>query len=150
MLCLRKLYFRAFTWLFWGNHTDYKLQWSILRTLLWHSLTKDKSLQPKDRMPIKEIHRCPNTKWAAVTRPRQQGTRIARPTTAEMGHALLHNGVSQVEAALANKLRCRSRKAIMVMTSDHLKTMHFVWRFPLRHAPLAWKPPWHMTQDRIT
>ena len=34
--------------------------------------------------------------------------------------------------------------------SDRLKTMYFVWRYPLRYAPLAWEPPWQITQNRIT
>ena len=93
MLCLRKLYFRAFTWLFSGNDTDYKLQRGIFRPPLQHPLTKDKSPQPNDRPPVKEIHRSPIMKWAALTRPRQQDTRIAIPTTAEKGHAPLHTHV---------------------------------------------------------
>ena len=28
--------------------------------------------------------------------------------------------------------------------------MYSVWRFPLRHTPLAWEPPWRITLDRIT
>ena len=81
------------------------------RLPLRHPFTKDKSPQPNDRTPVKEIHRCPNTKWAAVTRPRQQGTRIAMPTTAKMEHAPLHSGISQVKASLANKHRRRSHKS---------------------------------------
>ena len=107
--------------------------------------------QPKDRTPVKEIHRWPNTKWAAVTRPRQQGTRIAMPTTTEMEHAPLHNGISQVKAALANKHRRRSRKVAIV--NGHAQAItwkQWISRFPLRHAPLAWEPPWHITQDLIT
>ena len=150
MICLRKVYLLAFTWLFLGNDTDKKLQWSILRTPVRYPLTKDESPQPIDRTPMKEIYRCPNTKWAAVTRSRQQGTRIAMPTTAEMRHTPLHDGINLVKAELANKHRRRSRKAIMVMHKWSLETMHFVWRFPLRHIPLAWGPPWHITQDRIT
>ena len=43
------------------------------------------------------------------------------PTTTEMEHAPLHNGISQVKAALANEHRRRSRKVAIV--NGHAQTI---------------------------
>ena len=43
-----------------------------------------------------------------------------------------------------------SREVVKSYTSDHTATMYSVWRFPLRHTPLAWEPSWRITLDRIT
>ena len=135
ILCLRKLYFLAFTWIFSEMTPITNYIGACEKPPLRHPLTKDKSPQPNDRTPVKEIHRCPNTKWAAVTQPRQQGTRIAIPTTSEMGHAPLHNGISQVKAALANKHRRRSRKVklwIVVLHKRSLENTGFRMEIPIK------------------
>ena len=47
--------------------------------------------------------------------------------------------------------RLSRREAVKSYTSDHTKSMYSVWRFPLRHTPLVWEPPWRIiTLDRIT
>ena len=64
-----------------------------------------------------------------MTRPKQQGTRIERPTMAEMGDAPLHNGISQVKAALVNKHRRQPR--IMVMHKGSLENNVFRMEIPI-------------------
>ena len=107
-------------------------------------------MQAKDRRPVKEINRCPNTEWAAVTRPhsrRPEHQRRQRPKW-DMLHCI--TALARLRPHSQTKTEVGHIRLLWSCTGDHLKTIYFVWRSPLKHAPLTWEPPWHVTQDRFT
>ena len=81
---------------------------------------KGPAAHPKIGHPWMKFTSARSRNGQTVTLPRHRA-----PERQSRRQAPLHKSISQVKS----------------YTSDHTKTMYSVWRFPLRHTPLAWEPP---------
>ena len=95
-----------------GNDTDYKLQRGMLRPPLQHPLAKDKIpaaqwSYAREGNPQVPEHEMGSSDPTQTTGPQNSNADNDRNGT-------LHNGISQVKAALANTHRRRSRKVAIV------------------------------------
>ena len=89
---------------------------------------------PEDRAPANEIHKCSIPKWQTVTRPRHRA-----PEQQSRRQASLHRSITQVKGRSRELTQTRVARGCKVMHKRSYK--YSVWRYPLRHTPLAREPP---------